>query len=158
MCVCVLGSSGKSPFLCGAGGSFWGWAAGGPADMLSRSSSTTRPYYCSGPHSLCPLQSANYPPPPSLTSPPSSPVFRLAGAADLWPREGGSRGQETIAGLSSIFIYQFFVLYLHLTAYFGGVDISSSNFITIPCWKTPLVSMQTCSASLMANRVMGSPL
>lgn len=62
-CVCVLGRSGESPFLCGAEGSFWGWSAGGPADTLSRSSSTTRPYHCSAPHSLCPVQSDKSPPP-----------------------------------------------------------------------------------------------
>ncbi|CAB1450011.1 unnamed protein product [Pleuronectes platessa] len=50
----------KALFLCGAGGSSMGWAAGGPADMLSRSSSTTRSCYCLAPHSLCPLQSANH--------------------------------------------------------------------------------------------------
>lgn len=108
--VCVAGSSGESPFLCGAGGSFWGWAAGGPADMLSRSSSTTRPYHCSAPHSLCPVQSAS---PPAPTPPPSPPVSCPAGAADPWPGEGGSAGPGTIAELSSyLYINSFFYLYV----------------------------------------------
>lgn len=59
VCLCVSGGSRESSFLCGAGGSFLGWMAGGTADMLSRSSSITRPHYCSAPHSLCPFQFGN---------------------------------------------------------------------------------------------------
>lgn len=134
--MCVSGSFGESPFLCGAGGSFWGWAAGGPADMLSRSSSTTRPYHCSAPHSLCPVQSAN---PATPTPPPSPPVYCPAGAADPWPREGGSAGLETIADLTTIYMNSLF--YLGLTAYFGGFTVLTTLDIKKPC-----VSIQTCSA------------
>lgn len=57
-------------------------------------------------------------PGPSSTPPPSPPVSYPAGAADLWPREGGSAGLVTIEDFSS-YLY-IFVLSVHLATYLEG--------------------------------------
>lgn len=78
VCVCSAALE-KASFLCGAEGSFWGWAADGPADMLSRFSSTEGPCHCSAlslPLSCRVCQPSTSPPP----CPPT--VTRPAGAAD----------------------------------------------------------------------------
>lgn len=78
VCVCSAALE-KASFLCGAEGSFWGWAADSTADMLSRFSSTEGPCHCSAlslPLSCRVCQ-------PSASPPPRPPaVTRPAGAAD----------------------------------------------------------------------------
>lgn len=88
------------------------------------------------------LFSLPIPPLSPPTPPPSPPVCCPAGAADPWPREGGSVALETIEDLSS-YLYINSLCYLCL---FGGFDISLYNFVIRLDCKTPCVSIETCSA------------
>lgn len=126
MCAFVLGSSGEKPLP------VWRWAAGGPADMLSRSSSTTRPYHCSAPDSLCPVQSAN-PPPLPLSSYTSAPLLlSLAPQVQLirGPEKRRKSRPETIAGPSSyLYVNSWLYIYVYVCL-FWGFGISLYKFET----------------------------